>query len=306
VNGEPGPIFIAGADRSGLGVLGELLDAHRSIAVSRRTYLWDLYHRRYGDLAVPANLERCVSAMLGHARIAELGVDRAELEAVLSDGPVTYGRLFAAVQEQRLHRTGASRWADKSHGCEAHAEAIFAEYPDARVLHVVRDPRDRYASQAGHRRSPRGGAASGTALWRWSVGLAARGAATRPDRYRVVRYEDLVARPAEVLDEVWRFVGVVPDPAVLAGRELHQRSVGRYRVDLGEREAALIESLAGRWLDRFGYLPSAPGDRSARARSVALDLPLGWARAAAWHGGRTVRGLRRPRPPGRRTISAQL
>src|SRR5690606_33444432 len=43
-------------------------------------------------------------------------------------------------------RQGKPRWLEKTPGNIAHVDRIWSAWPDAQVLHIVRDPRDVYAS----------------------------------------------------------------------------------------------------------------------------------------------------------------
>ena len=73
-----------------------------------------------------------------------------------------------------MQRLGKLRWGDKSLGAERYADTILAAYPQAKMIHIIRDPRDRYASQFNHRGVGKGQLGAGTALWLWSVRLAER------------------------------------------------------------------------------------------------------------------------------------
>jgi hypothetical protein len=315
MSAAPGPIFLAGVDRSGIGLLGELLEAHPDVAISRRTNFWSYYHGRFGDLDRPENLERCVAEMLRYTRIQALHPDRdALLERVRRTGP-TYAHLFAALQEHHLHQVGKFRWGDKSLDSEGYADIIFDEFPDAVMVHVIRDPRDRYASQATHRRAGRGKVGSGIALWLWSLHHARRNEGRHPGRYTVVRYEDLVTRPREVLQQVCAFVGVpftsemlevaADDVGGRPGDPLPRRftstSIGRYGRDLTPREIAFIHLVARQRMAEVGY-PAAPARLSWRDRLVfcLIDVPLNLLRMGLWWTGRLWAQRRTPRPSARR------
>lgn len=310
-----GPIFLAGVDRSGIGLLGELLEAHPDVAISRRTNFWSYYHRRFGDLERPENLERCVTEMLRYRRIQALHPDRdALLGRVRRTGP-TYAHLFAALHEHHLHQVGKSRWGDKSLDSEQYADVIFDAYPDAVMVHVIRDPRDRYASQAIHRRAARGGLGSGVALWLWSLHHGRRNKARHPGRYMIVRYEDLVTRPREVLQQVCTFVGVPFSPAMLevtaddagdtpAGRvrrELTTASVGRHRRDLTTREIGFVHLIARRRMAEVGYHAHRVGFTWRDGLAFwSIDVPLNLLRMGRWRIGRLWTERRSPRPSARR------
>jgi hypothetical protein len=298
-------------DRSGIGLMGELLDAHPRIAISRRTNFWSFYYQRFGDLARPQNLERCLTQIMRYTRMQALQPDREALLAALDGQPATYGRLFAAMQEQHIRRLGKRRWGDKSLDSEGHADAIFREFPDAMIVHVIRDPRDRYASQATHRRAARGRVGSGAALWRWSVRHARRNRARRPERYMLVRYEDLARRPEQTLRRVCEFVGEDFAPEMLhqsadgwhepRPRAFTTDSIGRFRRDLSPREIALIDLVARRGMRELGYVSA--GVRLSpweRLRFTLVDLPLNGVRMARWLIGRAWTDWRGPRPAARR------
>ncbi|UCG25569.1 MAG: sulfotransferase [Chloroflexota bacterium] len=289
-----GPLFLAGTDRSGIGLLGELLEEHPEIAVTRRINFWSFYYNRYGDLADPANLDRCLADMMRYTRIKRLQPQPERLRADFQDGEMTYARLFALLQEQNQRRLGKSRWADKSLNAERYADTILAAYPTARMVHIIRDPRDRYVSQATHRGAKKGKIGGGASLWLWSARLAERNQRQHPDRYKVVRYEDLVSAPEDFLQELCIFVDEPyspemlrvdqetnsPDePAARAPREIWTTSVGRYRGALSDREVAFMQMVAGQLMAHYGYQPEALLlSGSARLTFYVKDIPLNLAR----------------------------
>lgn len=286
----PGPIFLAGVDRSGIGLLGELLERHHAIAMSRRTNWFRVIHGQFGDLADAANLDRCLAAIGASERLGRLDPEpdriRGEWPAI---APKSYGALFELLHRHNLERTGRTRWGDKSLGSEAYADVIFADYPDAVMVHVLRDPRDRYASQAGHRKPGRGGAGAGAALWRWSERLARQHCRRWPDRYLVVRYEDLVGDPAATLATVFGVVGEALTEDVTTA-ELHTRSIGRHRRDLTRAEIGFMDLVLGSAMDRRDY------EHATAPRAARMTGPLGLARLGAgmalWRPGRTMTAQR--------------
>jgi hypothetical protein len=297
VSTAPGPVIIVGVDRSGLALLAEVLAASPDLLLSRRTGLWFGPGSRTGDLRDPDAFRRYLHTIGQDPRIAELAPDLDEILEQLRGRCPTPARVFAALQEQRCRRVGARRWGDKSHGAEAHADEILEELPAATVVHLVRDPRDRYASQALHRSRPRGGAGSAAALWLWSVRWAERNRRRHgAQRYLVVRYETLVSAPAETVAEICAGLGEPVEALAGSWTRIHPGSVGRYRRDLHPREVAVIEALCRRPMRRFGYEPQARLGLPGRVRLVLVDLPAAAVAVAAWY----LRRLRR-RAPRRRS-----
>jgi hypothetical protein len=316
---EPGPVFVAGLERSGTSLLYALLASHPNLAMTRRTNLWTHFYRQYGDLGDPANLDRCIDALLRYKRIVKLQPDEARLRRDFAGGPPTYGRLFELLERQYAERHGRTRWGDKSLHTERYADPIFAAYPGARILHMIRDPRDRFASSQTRWRVRRGGAGAGTAEWLSSVRLAERHVRNYPQRYRIVRYEALAAQPERTMREICAFIGEPFAPSILtmegakdfrdqgsnssygarAAGVISTESIARYRTVLSPRQTAFIQTIAGRALDRMGY--EADVQRlswSDRLRFVTVDVPLELARLAAWRAHNGIRNHRgRPVPP---------
>ena len=285
-----GPIFLAGVDRSGIGLLGEVLECHPQVSMTRRTNFWALYAGRFGDLTSPEAVERCVDEMMRNRRMRLLEPDRRRLHADLAAGKPTYERLFELLQLQLMERRGCSRWGDKSLGAERFAGTILSAYPTACMVHVLRDPRDRYASHATHRTHRRGGAGRGAALWHWSERLAHRNGRRFAGRYRVVRYEDLVGEPDRLLGEIRGFLGLDAPTEMSGATPLTTGSVARHRRDLTPGERRYLELALAPGMQRWGYQPD-PRERSA-SQSISFwtrTVPLECVRAAAWTAANTVR-----------------
>jgi hypothetical protein len=315
---DAAPLFIAGPDRSGTTLMYALLASHPDVSMVRRTNMWRYFHGRYGDLAEAANLERCLTAMVGYRRMRHLGPDPDRIRREFLQGAPTYGRLFALFHLHNAERVGAGRWGDKSLHTEHYADRVFAEFPDARIIHMVRDPRDRYASvRARHERDlSRVGAATGR--WLASTRAARRNQARYPDRYLLVRYEDLARAPGPKMREICAAVGLVYSPIVLSlpGAPEHRdrggnssfgdlepgkistRAIGRFREALPTVDIAFIQLVAGPQMAALGYDRVGIELRgTARLRFWLAQLPVDLARMVGWMvlaSARRRRGVRVP------------
>jgi hypothetical protein len=278
-----GPIFLAGVDRSGIGLLGEVLECHPAVSMTRRTNFWAFYAGRFGSLTSPAAVDRCLDEMMRNARMRVLEPDRARLRDDLARGAPTYERLFELLQLQLMERRGRTRWGDKSLGAERFARTILAAYPTAGMVHVLRDPRDRYASHDRHRQLRRSGAGRGAALWQWSERLARRNTREFPGRYLVVRYEDLVSDPDGCLASVQDLLGLDPPTETIESSPLTTASIGRHRRDLSAAERRYLQLVLGPGMRRWGY-PAERVDLSVAATVSfwARTLPVNSTRALLW------------------------
>ncbi|MGA7272427.1 MAG: sulfotransferase [Acidimicrobiia bacterium] len=289
-----GPVFVAGADRSGIGLVGDLLDAHPAFAISRRTNFWTFYWGRFGDVAQEANLDRCIEALMRFRRIRDLGIDPERLRSDFLDSQVrSYRRLFELIGRQHAEGRRKRRWGDKSLNSERHADLIMSEFSQAHMVHVIRDPRDRHASVVAHRGGRRGGAAVAAAVWSESVRRARIGQQHYGERYHVIRYEDLVADPLQVLTRLCRLLGEEFDPSMLSGVEpladggtgnrINPSSVGRYKDDLSRLQARFMDRILAREMGQWGYgSDDRPLSRRDRALLTSAGLPLGRLLMVGW------------------------
>lgn len=300
----PGPIFIAGLERSGTSLIYALLGSHPNIAMSRRTNLWTHYYNQYGDLADEGNFEHCLKMMMAYKRLLKLNPDPERIRREFHQGERTYARLFALLEEHFAEQCGKPRWGDKSLNTERYADEIMAAYPGARIIHLMRDPRDRFASSLARWKVMRGGVGAGAAMWRNSSRLAERNHRRYPDRYLILRYEDLAARPEQTLREVCAFIGEEYSPAMLSMQSAEQfreeggnssygqrepgkisaSSVGKFRQVLSPRQVAFMQLITSRKMAAYGYAVEQVKWTIPQAiRFVLLDLPLNLARMAGWY-----------------------
>ena len=321
-NAEFAPLFIAGPDRSGTTLMYALLASHPDVSMVRRTNMWRYFHGRYGDLARPANLERCLDAMVGYRRMRHLQPDPERIRREFLEGPQTYGRLFGLFHQHNAERVGATRWGDKSLHTEHSADRVFAEFSNARIIHMVRDPRDRYASVRARNGQELSRVGAATGRWLASARAGRRNQAHYPGRYLIVRYEDLAQAPDPTMRQVCAAVGLEYTPGLLAmsGAPDHgdgggnssfgdlapgtisTGAIGRFRWAVGPRDVAFIQLMAGRQMAALGYEPARVElTGTGWLRFWLAQMPVDLARMVAWMVLARVRRRRGvPVPPAKR------
>jgi hypothetical protein len=269
-----GPIFLAGLSHSGKTPLARALSAHSRISMTRRTYMWTRYYRRFGDLSRQENLQRCISAMLSSPGILQL---RPDVDAIMTDfanGEATYARLFALFHQQHAAGCAKARWGDQLGMAEAFADQILTAYPSAMMIHLVRDPRSLYGAQ-----QRRGKAGWDTARWLYSADLATRNARRYPGRYLVVRYESFAARPEEHLREIALFLGEQVEDAML-----EVLATSDLRAVTPSASAAANQAVGHSVADTLGALGYLETETTARrgGRFHVIDWPIHRMGMAAW------------------------
>lgn len=294
-----GPIFIGGASRSGKTLLRWMVSSHSRIAISRRTDLWTQVFGRYGDLSRPEDFDRCLDAILERKQLVALEIDRERLVGQFRVGPATYGRLFELIHLQYAARSGKRRWGDQSGLIEVVADTVLAAYPAAKMIQLVRDPRDRHVALATERPDRRSSVGASTSEWNLSVGAAVRTGQSHPERFTVVRYEDLVREPERVMVGLCSFLGEQFEPSMVSlegvaryqgdpegGGPITDEYVGVHRGRMDSTDLAFMQRVARSSMAAFGYDPEPVGGIDVRAR-------LRWPLEYAAYGLRRVRDLAR-------------
>jgi hypothetical protein len=301
---DNGPIFIAGLDRSGKTLMRLALSTHPRLAMSRRTYMWTRFYNRYGDLSHFANFERCLSALLSHKPIRLLEPDAERVRREFRWGEPTYARLFALFHTHFAERMGKARWGEQEGLVEQFADPILTAYPWAKIIHMIRDPRNRYEEilLSSPPRLRLGKVGAMTSGWLYSADLAKRNQDLYPGRYSVVAYEALVSRPEETLRKVCDFIGeeFVPQMLTLEGAMRFGDADGTgvtlasdwesgivdfdlaAQPALSRPEVAFMQDRAQDTMRRFGYRPGSIRLSPTEALLYYFDLPFNLARMATW------------------------
>lgn len=309
------PIFICGHPKAGTSLLRSILDSHPEIVVYPeetsffRRYLpmaegrdqeqkinlaarylihifqWNLTNppehqagfkdRDYSGISFTAVKEEMAKAVKD-----QFGHDGDMLSAVMT----AFGKVTGRITPRTRY------WLEKTPYNERYADRIFNWWPEARCIHVVRDPRDNYVSY--RRKHPDWTPEFFASNWQTSTAQGQRNLKKfGEDRYWLVTYEDFVQKPDETIAHLCSFLGISDDSALRQptrdGREWKGNSmwsdqfsqissapVGRWVESLKPHEVYLIQSLAKKGMAAMGYNQSViqmkDVDILTRARCAAL------------------------------------
>lgn len=122
--------------------------------------------------------------------------------------------LYAMGMQRVLDHFGAVRWVQKGTSYIFVAEEIFETFPRAKQIFIARNPLDLAASTKKRNETGRHTLRVGLG-WRRGVQRALAMQRAHPDRFLIVRYEDLVREPEHVVQEICDFAGLTYDPSCL-------------------------------------------------------------------------------------------
>ncbi len=305
--------FLMCSERSGSNLIARMFDAHPACCSPTPTHLARILAEnrgRYGDLAddgvwrqLCADAADLLATTIGPWRrswtAGELAraVPRRSLaalvHAVYAAEAEAAGKPHLFVKENHLHRF---------------LPLVQQAFPGARIVAMVRDPRDMALSW---RRSDvlRGGVLRAARTWRadQEALLQTLNCLVPGCDIHLIRYEDLIAAPQTTLAGVCAFLDLPPDPAMLAfhrgagaaaqaasseawrnlDRPLIGNNAGKWRTGLTADEIAWVETECDGTMQAFGYRRSTAATQCDPARLEAALRPLepwdkpGWARVPA-------------------------
>ena len=203
-NRSNSPIFIGGLFKSGTSLLRAMLGNHSRIFSGLETWWFSVdWENGRGPHGEPINqyFNRLAKFYdIEEALVQEWGQNSINIQEFISE-----------MLNYCAKTAGKSRWAEKTPGNICHLDRIYSSWSDARVLHILRDPKDVLASlrQIGKWDQPTNFAE------RWCAFLprvaSFRNAGVIKDgNFLEIRYESLVTDPKvsirsvlEFLEEPW-------------------------------------------------------------------------------------------------------
>jgi Tfp pilus assembly protein PilF len=207
---EAAPVFVIGLPRSGVALLGSLLSRHPRLHWLGAQQAWG---RRLqaaigadGRALAPGDIARAAAldfARLGRDYLADVLPAGAKPPIACESTPLAYLQVGF----------------------------IARALPNARFLHLVRDPVDACASllfQPGQDHGLPVGDGASAATWHAQyTRLMRHWHELLPGRIMDVNYESLVAKPEMMLRVLCSFLGIRYASALRMGLQLHSRSIGR-------------------------------------------------------------------------------
>ena len=320
--------FFVGCGRSGTTLLRAIFDSHSDLAVVHEsTFVPELARRRrryerIDGFATELLVDDVWQVGSRRARSTAPapdwlgGLRREELrEALHRASPGDYAEAVRVIFATYAGHHAKARYADKTPLYVIHIPLLAALFPESRFVHIVRDGRDVALSVLEMPWGP--STLDDAALW-WKESVTSgreAGARLGVERYREIRYEELIEDPEARVRELSAFVELPFQDRMLRYFERADRIVGEtrfpdrhsrlflpptrrlrdWRSQMPPRDQQAFGVMAGGLLAELGYetgsRPRSAGERLAAYRRYLTAAATRVARRAKWASRAAVRRI---------------
>jgi hypothetical protein len=283
--------FLVGCGRSGTTLLQAILSSSKDIAIPPEIHffrhVWMRRHE-FGDLVKEQNLRKLLSHLFGlrYFHDLELSTEVIENKMILTERSVR--SLFLVLLDTYREKLNKVRVGEKTPPNIHYVPTILKMFPQARIVNVVRDPRDVVNSL---RKVPWSTPSVYGNVRRWKkyVQLHLEYCSSLPQTsYISLRYEDLVTHPSKEVKRLCNFLDVKYSDSMLAfykrneagyaNREfwkqntnnpINRSGIGKGMRELKQSDIMLIERMTHREMILLGYQP-------IYEKTILAALPMLW------------------------------
>ena len=289
------PVFICGHPKSGTSLLRSLLDNHPQLIVYPEE---TLFFRKFLTLVVGKSYQGQLKLAEEHLihifqwnvtnppahqvgypdrdyqRSISFDQVRAHLRAIadrkfdhcgdiLSAAVIAYGKTVDILSDS------TKSWVEKTTYNEFFIPQIINWWPEVRFIHLVRDPRDNYATY--RRKHPEWNSSFFASNWLRSTKIGLQNQkALGSNRYWILRYEDLTSQPEETIKEICSFLTIDDHPSLripsrvgkvwkgnsmfpVRFEKISSGPIGRWKKDLDAQDLYIIQSICKLVMRKFDY-----------------------------------------------------
>lgn len=298
---EPSPgrdfsVFVVGCERSGTTLLRTILDGHHRLAIPPESYFPLEWLRRRHLLAPTGrpDLTQLADLLAVDERFKRWKLDlNGVRQHWAMDVPANLPAAIRSVFRCYATREGKQLFGDKTPVFVTAIPELAAAFPESRFVHIVRDGRDVALSLVERAHQPPHMLSDAAIFWAKRV-LAGQfgGTVVGPDRYCVVRYEDLIEAPEHVIRRLCDFLMLEFDFEMLSYTKRGERAAAAFdfpeyhahltkpptrglrdwRQVMSRRDQELFQQLAGDVLRQHGYSPGATPSTCPRRAALWLRV----------------------------------
>lgn len=261
------PFFIAGVQRSGTTLLSVLLGKHGAIYLGDSAVIFRLMtcFKNYAEI-LPHNLKYNQDEVLAWLIKND---HKGKLKDLLDYENIgQYSNIKDLIHQsirQKLTKENAQIFGDKAPNLQHYIPDLLMLFPEAKIIHIIRD--GRAVAHSMNRRAYKDLKLSAQSWVDGNILALANQKILGTDQYKLVFYEHLLEKPAEVARELCDFLKIPFEENML---QLNQKNVESeskqyvksnfdtskikdYQKQLSAKQIRKIERIQGPLLRKFGY-----------------------------------------------------
>ncbi|PCJ37938.1 MAG: hypothetical protein COA75_01590 [Cellvibrionales bacterium] len=277
------PILIVGAARSGTTLLQYMLRSHPDVSLptSESHFFIPFYERQdeFGDLTQLKNIQHLLDEIYHAHRyffdenMHGLNFNAIQLAAEIHHANITtIPNIISFIFQKNATAEGKTRWGDKTPYYALHLETLLEMFPNAQVVHLIRDGRDCALSML-ERRWDLCIFNYYHAAYTWNKYVRAGKAFGKkhPDHYFEIRYEDILDQPDTSIKILCEYLDIDFNQSVinfgksdgsgktpLLQQPLQKNNQDKWKTKLSTQQRLTFEALASETLQGCGYAVLEP------------------------------------------------
>lgn len=275
----PNPFFIVGVHRSGTTLLRYILSSHPDVYVPEESDFIPRFflHGPKRPLSAQKVTEHLHTIFNEYRFVRDWKGEPPDPQAVWAEiaSDPTPSAFLNALYTRYAQQNQAYRWGDKTPIYASYISLLHQIFPKARFIHIIRDGRDAALSMLEKYAADEFHVDVYFAAWNWvrRIHTAQKAAQYLPThQYVEIRYENLVADPEPIVQQVCAFLELDYHPEMLMQHQLAQqqipadshffanvrkpitpKKVGRWQYDLTKRDQRLVQAVQRSLLTELDY-----------------------------------------------------
>ncbi|MGH9515754.1 MAG: sulfotransferase family protein [Terriglobales bacterium] len=280
------PVFVLGCPRSGTTLLYYMLLSSGNFAVYREeSHVFNMIVPKFGNLASRKSREKLMKHWLKSVLFEKTRLDARAIETKILEECHSGGDFLRIVMEEVARQQNVERWADTTPEHLLYIPAIKKAFPEALIIHSIRDGRDVALSMDRlHWLPPYPWDKQNSLMvhglyWEWIVRHGRKDGQRFPADYMEIQFEDLMTHPNETLASIGGFLeheldyekirkvgmGSVGKPNTSFRGEISGGQfspIGRWKQSFSPQQLEMFEGLVGPFLKELGYSLATSSSRS--------------------------------------------